>query len=105
MNDEGRPTAKLAIALVSVGKLADIARQDPEFLQVGEIYRDDPAFDVTRLVTELVEAESVPAVADPPLQAERPAASGPSGRTPGTSSARKTPSTPARRCPRAMPTS
>ena len=44
----------------SVGKLADVARQDPEFLQVGELYRDDPAFDVSRLVAELVEAESVP---------------------------------------------
>ena len=28
--------------------------------QVGELYRNDPAFDVARLVTELVEAESVP---------------------------------------------
>ena len=60
MNDDGKPTAQLAIALTSVGKLADIARQDPDFLQVGELYRDDPAFDVTRLVAELVEAESVP---------------------------------------------
>ena len=60
MNDQGTPTARLPIALISVGKLADVARQDPEFLQVGELYRDDPAFDVTRLVTELAEAESVP---------------------------------------------
>ena len=60
MNDEGRPTSKLAIALVSVGKLADVARQDADFLQVGELYRDDPAFAVSRLVAELVEAESVP---------------------------------------------
>jgi hypothetical protein len=60
MNDEGKPTARLGIALISIGKLADIARQDREFLQVGELYRDDPAFDVTPLVTELVEAESVP---------------------------------------------
>ena len=60
MNDEGKPTARLAIALTTVGKLADIARQDPDFLQVGELYRDDPAFDVTRLVAELVEGESVP---------------------------------------------
>ena len=29
-------------------------------MQVGELYRDDPAFDVERLVAELVEAESVP---------------------------------------------
>ena len=60
MNDQGKPTARLGIALTSVGKLADVARQDREFQQVGELYRDDPAFDVTRLVTELVDAESVP---------------------------------------------
>ena len=60
MNDEGKPTARLALALTTVGKLADIARQDPDFLHVGELYRDDPAFDVSRLVAELVEAESVP---------------------------------------------
>ena len=60
MNEDGRPTARLAIALVSVGHLADIARQDAEFLQVGELYRDDPAFDVPRLVAELVTAQSVP---------------------------------------------
>ncbi len=60
MNDDARPTAKFPIVLTSVGKLADVARQDPEFHQVGEICKDDPAFDVTKLVTELVEAESVP---------------------------------------------
>ncbi len=60
MNDEGKPTAQLAIALTTVGKLADTARQDPDLLQVGELYRDDPAFDVTRLVAELVGGESVP---------------------------------------------
>jgi len=60
MNDEGKPTAKLDKTLVSTARLADIARLDPEFLQVGELYRDDPAFDVQKLVDELVEAESVP---------------------------------------------
>ena len=60
MNDEGKPTAKLDVALTSVARLADVARQDPDFMQVGELYRDDPAFDVQRLVAELVEAESVP---------------------------------------------
>ena len=60
MNDAGKSMARLAIGLITVGKLADVARQDPDFLQVGELYRDDPAFDVTRLVAELVEAESVP---------------------------------------------
>lgn len=48
------------IQLVSFAKLADVARQDAEFQQVGELYRDDPAFDVQALVTELVAAECVP---------------------------------------------
>lgn len=60
MNDEDRPTAQLNIALVSIAKLADVARQDVEFLRVGELYRDDQAFDVQTLVAELIEAESVP---------------------------------------------
>ena len=47
-------------SLVSVAKLADVARQDAEFQQVGELYRDDPAFDVQKLVEELVAAECVP---------------------------------------------
>jgi hypothetical protein len=50
----------LPIALISVAKVADTARKDADFLQVGELYRDDPAFDVSGLVAELVEAESVP---------------------------------------------
>jgi hypothetical protein len=60
MNDAGKPKARLTIALTTAGKLADIARGDPDFLQVGELYWDDPAFDVTKLVAELVEGESVP---------------------------------------------
>ena len=60
MNDEGKPTAKIDISLISATRLADVARQDADFMQVGELYRDDPAFDVARLVTELVEFESVP---------------------------------------------
>jgi hypothetical protein len=60
MNGEGRPTAKIDIALISIARLADVARQDADFMQVGELYRDNAAFDVTRLVAELVEAESVP---------------------------------------------
>ena len=48
------------ISLYSVAKLADVARGDAEFQQVGELYRDDPAFDVQALVTELVAVESVP---------------------------------------------
>jgi hypothetical protein len=60
MNDEGKPTARLPIALVSVGRLADLARQDEAFHEVGALYRDDEAFDVARLVAELVASESVP---------------------------------------------
>ena len=62
MIDEAKP-ANLDIALSSVARLADVARQDPVFMQVGELYRDDPAFDVERLVAALVEAESVPLLA------------------------------------------
>jgi len=60
MNAEGKPTAKLDVSLTPGARLADVARQDPDFMQVGEFYRDDPAFDVERLVSELVERESVP---------------------------------------------
>ena len=60
MNDAGTPTAKLDMALTSTARLADVTRQDADFIQVGELYRNDPAFDVHRLVAELVEAESVP---------------------------------------------
>ena len=60
MNDEEKPTATLDIGLTSVGQLADAARKDPQFLEVGEVYRDDAAFDVQRLVEELVQAEHVP---------------------------------------------
>ncbi|MHC4175950.1 MAG: DUF7008 domain-containing protein, partial [Planctomycetota bacterium] len=60
MNDEGIATAKLDIAMTTVARLADIARRDPQFMEVGEVYRDDPAFDVQRLVDALVADESVP---------------------------------------------
>ncbi|WLD15132.1 BREX-2 system adenine-specific DNA-methyltransferase PglX [Planctellipticum variicoloris] len=60
MNDAGTPTSQVDIGLISVAKLADIARNDPQFQEVGALYRDDPAFDVQRLVEELVAAESVP---------------------------------------------
>jgi type I restriction-modification system DNA methylase subunit len=48
------------IAMYSVAQLGDAARRDPQFMEVGELYRDDPAFDVQALVEELVLAESVP---------------------------------------------
>jgi len=60
MNQEGTPTARVDIALTSTARLADIARGDEQFLEVGKLYCDDPAFDVQALVDELVRAESVP---------------------------------------------
>ncbi|MFZ4083645.1 MAG: BREX-2 system adenine-specific DNA-methyltransferase PglX, partial [Pirellula sp.] len=48
------------IGVYSVAQLADAARRDPQFMEVGELFRDDPAFDVQALVEELVAAESVP---------------------------------------------
>lgn len=60
MNEESKPTAKLDVALTSVARLADVAQYDADFMQVGELYRDDPAFDVQKLVNELVASESVP---------------------------------------------
>jgi hypothetical protein len=56
----GCATARLPIALVSVGRLADFARRDSKFREVGALYREDEAFDVTRLVSELTESESLP---------------------------------------------
>ena len=63
----GEPELKLSafaplreISIYSVAQLADAARRDPQFMEVGELYRDDPAFDVQALVEELVLAESVP---------------------------------------------
>ncbi len=60
MNPEGTPTAEIDIQLISIAQLADIARRDPQFLEVGAVYRDDSAFDVQRLIDELVHAEQVP---------------------------------------------
>jgi hypothetical protein len=50
----------LDVALYSVARLADIAGRDPTFQTVATLYRGRPDFDVTKLVAELVEAESVP---------------------------------------------
>jgi hypothetical protein len=55
-----RPVPLGDVAMYSVAYLADAARRDPQFMEVGELYRDDPAFDVQSLVEELVAAESVP---------------------------------------------
>ena len=56
-----RPSAPLAdIGLHSLARLASVAGSDAEFHEVATVYRDDPAFDVLALVTELVQPESVP---------------------------------------------
>jgi N-6 DNA Methylase len=60
MNDAGKTTAQIDLSLLSVAKLADIAGRDPAFQAVAEQYRVRPDFDLTKLVTELVEGESVP---------------------------------------------
>jgi hypothetical protein len=55
------PRTPLAdIQLVSITQLADVAAKDPQFMEVAEVYRNDPAFHVQRLVEELVAAEHVP---------------------------------------------
>jgi hypothetical protein len=60
MNDSGKATAYVEMSLISAAKLADLAGRDPAFQTVAELYRGRPDFDVVRLVTELVESESVP---------------------------------------------
>lgn len=49
--------------LTTTARLADQVRGDPEFLQVAELYRGRPDFDLAALVGELVEDESVPLLA------------------------------------------
>jgi hypothetical protein len=60
MNDAGTPTSQVDVSLLSTAKLADLAGRDPAFQTVADLYRGRPDFDVVKLVTELVEAESVP---------------------------------------------
>jgi hypothetical protein len=48
------------VSLYSLSRVADTAGRDPAFQTVAELYRGRPDFDVVRLVTELVGAESVP---------------------------------------------
>jgi len=46
--------------LTTTAAMADVASADAEFLQVAELYRGRPDFNVAALVSELVEGESVP---------------------------------------------
>jgi hypothetical protein len=48
------------LGLRSCAKLADAVRNDAEFLNVAGLYRGRDDFDMTSLITELIEAESVP---------------------------------------------
>ena len=48
------------VELTTCADLADVARRDSEFMQVAEVYRGRPDFDVTALVSDLVEGEAVP---------------------------------------------
>jgi hypothetical protein len=50
------------ISLYPLSKLADVAAKDSAFQTVAGLYRGRADFDVTKLVAELVEAESVPAL-------------------------------------------
>jgi hypothetical protein len=45
--------------LTSCAHLADKVRRDAEFMEVAALYRNRPDFDLTELVVELVESESV----------------------------------------------
>ena len=72
MNDEGKPTARLPIALISVGKLADVARQDRGFPpgrralpRRSRVRRDTPRDRAGR-------GRERAAAADPPLQTVGP---------------------------------
>jgi hypothetical protein len=73
MNDAGTPTARFPNVkegeILSVARIADEARRDQLFQEAGEVYRDDRAFDVLALVTELVASEAVPAL---PIERYKP---------------------------------
>ena len=56
--------------VTSAARLSDRVRQDSDFMQVAELYRNRPDFDVTALLSELVLAEAVPIL---PVQRYKPA--------------------------------
>ena len=65
MNDGKEVTARSELQeprLTSVAKVADLARDDKDFMQVAELFTGRMDFDVGSLVGELVAAESVPAL-------------------------------------------
>lgn len=63
MHDQNTVTARGTLReprLISVAKMADLAKQDVDFMQVAELYTGRMDFDVANLVGDLVLAESVP---------------------------------------------
>lgn len=56
----GEAAAGEPAQLSSINRLADAARLDADFMQIAELCAGRADFDVTRLVNELVAAESVP---------------------------------------------
>jgi hypothetical protein len=63
MNDQKNVTARGDLhqpKLTSVAKVADLAKQDGDFMQVAELYTGRMDFDVANLVGDLIAAESVP---------------------------------------------
>lgn len=65
---ESQPATE-APRLISCARLADQLRADAEFLQVAELYAKRRDFDITRLVTDLVESDGVPFL---PIQRYKP---------------------------------
>lgn len=63
MNDQKTITARGNLhepRLTSVARVADLAKQDKDFMQVAELYAGRMDFDVANLVGDLIAAESVP---------------------------------------------
>lgn len=60
MNDGSTPTATLPQALISIGQLADAASRDPLFMEAAELFVGQVGFDLTTLVSQLVESTAVP---------------------------------------------
>lgn len=61
MNDDRIPTAKLSdFTIISTTKLVDLASQDPDFLQVASLYRNDPNFNLQKLIDDLIDSQTVP---------------------------------------------
>lgn len=60
MDSSSQDTSSVDIGLTTVAKLTDVARQDSKFMRLGEVFRRDAAFNVERLVDELVRPECVP---------------------------------------------